>query len=71
MYVDQNDFIIDVICMADTRKLEPFRALSLIYDYSTPRKCRGSYSKRLGELSLVDSDSTRREEHAYIGHSSG
>ena len=31
----------------------------------------GSYSKKLGELSLVDSDSTRREEHAYIGHSSG
>ena len=31
----------------------------------------GSYSKKIGELSLVDSDSTRREEHAYIGHSSG
>ena len=31
----------------------------------------GSYSKKLGELSLVDSDSTRREEHAYISHSSG
>ena len=30
----------------------------------------GSYSKRLGELSLVDSDSTQQEEHAYIGHSS-
>ena len=27
----------------------------------------GSYSKKLGELSLVDSDSTEREEHAYIG----
>ena len=27
--------------------------------------------KKLGELSLVDSDSTWREEHAYIGHSSG
>ena len=31
----------------------------------------GSYSKKLGELSLVDFDSTQREEHAYIGHSSG
>ena len=30
----------------------------------------GSYSKKLGELSLVDFDSTQREEHAYIGHSS-
>ena len=26
---------------------------------------------KLGELSLVDSDSNRREEHTYIGHSSG
>ena len=30
-----------------------------------------SYSKKLSELSLVDSDSTGREEHPYIGHSSG
>ena len=27
--------------------------------------------KKIGELTLVDSDSTGREEHAYIGHSSG
>ena len=32
---------------------------------------RGSYSKKLGELLLVDSDSARREEHTCIGHSSG
>ena len=30
-----------------------------------------SYSKKIGELSLVDSNSTQREEHAYIGHFSG
>ena len=30
----------------------------------------GPYSKKLGEVSLVDSDSTRREEHAPVGHSS-
>ena len=28
----------------------------------------GFYSKKLGELSLMDSDKTGREEHAYIGH---
>ena len=31
----------------------------------------GSYSKKLLELLTVDSGSTRRDEHAYIGHSSG
>ena len=31
----------------------------------------GSYSKKLFELFLVDSDRTRRDKHAYIGHSSG
>ena len=30
----------------------------------------GSYSKKLLELLTVDSGSTRRDEHAYIGHSS-
>ena len=36
-----------------------------------PGRGRGCYFKKLGEISLVDSDSTRREQHAYKGHSSG
>ena len=31
----------------------------------------GVLFQKIGELSLVDSDSTRREEHVYIGRSSG
>ena len=30
------------------------------------RGCGGSYSKKLGELSLVGYESTRREEHTNI-----
>ena len=40
---------------------------------STPRTSPigGSYSKKILELLTVDSGSTRRDEHAYIDHSSG
>ena len=31
----------------------------------------GLIAKKIYELSLVDYDNTRREEHAYIGHSYG
>ena len=43
-------------------------------DYYTPWISTiggGSYSKKLSELFLVDSDRTRRDKQAYIGHSSG
>ena len=40
--------------------------------YTLPEYPRwGSYSKKIYVHSLVDSDSTRREKHACISHSSG
>ena len=50
-----------------------YRALTFLNMWVTLPETRGwgvPYSKKLGELSLVDSDSTRREKHAYIDHSS-